>query len=238
MNLEYHYSAWGNLLHSIKTGEIAFDNLHHQSIWKYYETHPEKGAIFNKAMAGITDAVVKNILPVYDFSSLPTIVDVGGGNGAMLCGILKSVIHSKGIVFDYGDYVHDQAVQFIAKNNLQDRCSFMAGSFFDTVPAGASVYLMKSVLHDWDDENSIKILVNLKKAMPDGSKLLIIENVIAERNIPHPGNFMDINMMVMTGGRERTAAQWKTLVEKAGLKFLRVIPTSSPMFSIVEAEKN
>jgi hypothetical protein len=237
MNIEYHYSAWGNLMHSIQTGEIAFDHLHNETLWEFYKKAPQAGAVFNKAMAGLTDAVIRNILPAYDFSAFPTIVDIGGGNGALLIGIMKSTTKANGIVFDLDENIRDQAVLNISNNNLQDRCSFQAGSFFETIPAGASAYIMKSVLHDWDDANSIKILANTKKAMPDGSKLLIIENVIGEKNTPHPGNFMDINMLTLTGGRERTAGEWKTLIEKAELKFSKIIPTDSPMFSILEVEK-
>jgi hypothetical protein len=237
MNMEDHFGAWGNLLHSIKTGEIAFDDLHRTSIWGYYERNPQQGSNFNKAMAGMTQGIIMHLLPAYDFSVFKTIVDIGGGNGALLCGILKSALATRGIVYDSEEYIRDQAVRYINENHLQGRCSFEAGSFFDTVPPGASAYLMKSILHDWDDEHARKILANVQKAMGKGSKLLLIEAVVPERNIPHPGKLMDINMMVMTGGRERAAKEWKDLIEESGLNFPKIIPTGSPMFCILEAEK-
>ena len=231
-----HYSAWGNLLHSIKTGEIAFDNLHNMPIYKYYETHPEDGVNFTKAMSGLTQAVIMNILSAYDFSSFKTIVDIGGGNGTLLNGILNKAPNSKGIVFDE-EYIKNEALQNIEKNNLQQRCSFEAGSFFEKVPSGASAYLMKYILHGWVDENSKKILANVYKAMPQDSKLLIIESVISDRNIPQSGKFMDINMLVISGGVERTEKEWKNLIESAGLKISKIISTPSAMFSIIETEK-
>jgi len=231
-----HYSAWGNLLHSIKTGETAFDNLHNMPVYKYYATHPESGVNFTKAMSGLTQSVLMNILSAYDFSSFKTIVDIGGGNGALLHGILNKATNSKGIIFDE-EYIKNEALQNIEKNNLQQRCSFEAGSFLEKVPSGASAYLMKYILHGWLDETSKKILENVYKAMPQGSKLLIIESVISERNAPQSGKFMDINMLVMSGGMERTAAEWKNLVESVGLNFSKIIPTPSPMLSIIETEK-
>ncbi|HMG67230.1 MAG TPA: methyltransferase [Chitinophagaceae bacterium] len=235
MTFDDHYGAWGNLLAAVQTGEIAFDNLHKIPVWKYYEEHRENGINFNRAMSEITQTAILHILPAYDFTSLETIVDVGGGNGALLCAILKNATNTTGIVFDTIQ-AKQQALQNIENNNLGQRCSFEEGNFFEKIPPGASAYLMKSILHDWDDENSKKILINVGDAMPKGSKLLIIEAVIPEKNIPHPGKFMDINMLVMTGGKERTATEWKALIESAGLKFSQIVSTQSPMFSIVEAE--
>ena len=237
MNLGDHYAAWGNLLQSVKTGEIAFDDVHHTSVWEYYESHPLRGANFNKAMAGMTQNTIMQILPAYDFSSFKTIVDIGGGNGALLCGILKSTADIKGIVFDSEEYIKDQATRYIGENNLQARCSFEAGSFFEKVPAGASAYLMKSILHDWDDDQAKKILANVQKAMLKGSKLILIESVVPERNTPHPGKLLDINMMVMTGGKERTGVEWKSLIESSGLRVSKIISTGSPVYSLVEVEK-
>jgi hypothetical protein len=236
MNLGDHYSAWGNLLAAVRTGEIAFDNLHKTSVWKYHEEHRENGMNFNKAMSEVTQTAIMHILPAYDFTSSKNIVDIGGGNGALLCAILKNATNTTGIVFDTIQ-AKQQALQNIENNNLGQRCSFEEGNFFEKVPPGASVYLMKSILHDWDDGNSKNILANVGDAMPKDSKLLVIEAVIPEKNIPHPGKFMDINMLVMAGGRERTAAEWKALIESAGLKFSKIISTQSPMFNIIESNK-
>lgn len=232
-----HYDAWGNLLYSIKTGNTAFDKVEGMSVWKYYETHPEEGINFMKAMTGLTGAAIMNVLPVYDFSAFKTIIDIGGGNGALLMAILNEAKDAKGIVFDE-EYVVNEIQKQIAAKGFAERCSTEAGSFFDFIPKDADAYLMKMILHDWNDESSIKILNNCSAAMKPGSKLLVIEAVIPEGNIPHPGKFLDINMMAMTGGKERTEKEFAALFAKAGLKLSRVIPTHSPMFSVIEVMKN
>jgi hypothetical protein len=231
-----HYGAWGNLTYSIKTGNIAFDFVEGMPIWKYYETHPEEGNNFIRAMAGLTGAVIMNVLPAYDFSSFKTIVDIGGGNGALMFGILNNAPNAKGIVFDE-EYVVNETKKTIAAKGLDSRCTISAGTFFEFVPKDADCYLMKHILHDWDDEKSLQILKNCFVAMKSGSKLLLLESVIPGANQPHPGKFMDINMLTMTGGRERTAEEYRIIIEKAGLKLSQIIYTNSPMFSIVEIIK-
>lgn len=229
-----HYTAWGNLLYSVKTGNIAFDHVEGTPVWKYYENNPEEGINFMKAMEGLTQAVIMNILPAYDFTQFKTIVDIGGGNGALMFALLNAAPNAKGIVFDE-EYVVKETKKTITQNKLQDRCGVVAGSFFQSVPPDADAYVMKLVLHDWNDEQSLKILLNCAKAMKPHSKLLIIESVITEGNTPHPGKFMDLNMLVMTGGKERTEKEFTTVLGKAGLKLNKIIPTHSPMFSILEA---
>ena len=231
-----HFNAWGNLVYSIKTGNIAFDNIEEMSVWQYYETHPDEGVNFMKAMTGVTEAVIMNVLPSYDFSEFKTIVDIGGGNGALLMAVLNNASQAKGVVFDE-EYVVEEAKKDLQNKGFDKRCSTEAGSFFNFIPAGADAYLMKMILHDWNDEQCLQILNNCNKAMKPGSKLLVFEAVIPENNEPHPGKFMDINMLAMTGGRERTEKEFGSLFAKAGLKLFRVIHTHSPMFSIVEAVK-
>ena len=232
-----HFNAWGNLVYSIKTGNTAFDNVEGMSVWKYYETHPDEGVNFMKAMTGVTNAVIMNVLPFYDFSDFKTIIDVGGGNGALLMAVLKSAPQAKGIVFDE-EYVVNETEKELATQGFDKRCSIASGSFFDFIPRDADAYLMKMVLHDWNDEQCLQILNNCSKAMRPESKLLVIEAVIPEGNDPHPGKFMDINMLAMTGGRERTEKEFASLFANAGLKLSKIIATRSPMFSIVEVIKN
>jgi hypothetical protein len=231
-----HYNAWGNLVYSIKTGNIAFDKVEGMSVWKYYETHPDEGLNFMKAMTGVTGAVVMNVIPCYDFSGFKTIVDVGGGNGALLMAVLNAAPQAKGIVFDE-EYVVEETKKTLKEKGFDKRCSIEAGSFFDFIPRGADLYLMKMVMHDWNDEQCLQILNNCSKAMTTESKLLVLESVIPEGNDQHPGKFMDINMLAMTGGRERTEKEFASLFARAGLKLSRVIHTHSPMFSIVETVK-
>ncbi len=231
-----HFNAWGNLVYSIKTGHIAFDNIEGMPVWKYYETHPDEGLNFMKAMTGLTGAVIQNVLPMYDFSGFKTIVDVGGGNGALLMAVLDKAPQATGIVFDE-EYVVDETKKSIQQKGYSNRCETAAGSFFDFIPENADAYLMKMVLHDWNDEQCLQILKNCHKAMKPGSKLLVLDAVIPEGNEPHPGKFMDINMLAMTGGKERTKKEFVSLFAGAGLKLSRVISTHSPLFSIVEAVK-
>ena len=231
-----HFNAWGNLIYSIKTGQIAFDNIEGMSVWKYYEMHPDEGLNFMKAMSGLTEAAIMHVLPVYDFSGFQTIVDLGGGNGALLMAVLDKAPQANGIVFDE-EYVVEETKRSLQVKGYANRCKTEAGSFFEFVPENADAYMMKMVLHDWNDEQCLQILQNCNKAMKHGSKLLVIDAVIPEGNEPHPGKFMDINMLAMTGGRERTEKEFASLFARAGLKLSRVIPTHSPMFSIVEVIK-
>ena len=231
-----HYNAWGNLVYSIKTGKTAFDQVEGMPVWKYYEMHPEEGANFMKAMTGLTGAAIQNVIPAYDFSAMHTIVDIGGGNGALLMAVLKTSPQARGIVFDE-EYVVEKTKEELAKRGFDGRCTTAAGSFFDSVPKDADGYLMKMVLHDWNDDQSLQILNNCREAMKPGSKLLVIESVIPEEDSPHPGKYMDINMLAMTGGMERTEKEFAALLQKAGLKLTRVIHTHSPLFSIIEATK-
>ena len=232
-----HFNAWGNLVYSIKTSNTSFDNIEGMSVWKYYETHPDEGVNFMKAMTGVTNAVIMNVLPFYDFSTFKTIVDVGGGNGALLMAVLNKAPDARGIVFDEEYVVNETEKELLAKS-FDKRCRVQAGTFFDFIPGDADAYLMKMVLHDWNDEQCLQILNNCSKAMKPGCKLLVIEAVIPEGNVPHPGKFMDINMLAMTGGRERTEKEFSILFANAGLKLSKIIPTQSPMFSIVEVIKD
>src|SRR5579871_1904300 len=169
-----HYNAWGNLVYSIKTGNISFDNIEGMPVWKYYETHPEEGLNFMKAMSGLTGAVIMNVLPVYDFSGFQTIVDVGGGNGTLLMAILDKAPGANGIVFDE-EYVVEETKKSITQKGYNNRCETAAGSFFDFIPENADAYIMKMVLHDWNDEQCLQILNNCHKAMKPGSKLLVLD---------------------------------------------------------------
>jgi SAM-dependent methyltransferase len=229
-----HYRAWGHLQHSVKTGEVAFDHVEGMPVWKYYETHPEHGLNFMQAMTGLTQAVIMNIVPAYDFSRFGTIVDVGGGNGALLTAVLDAAPQARGIVFDE-EYVVEETAQRLAESGFDGRCEVAAGSFFDDPVPEADAYLLKMILHDWDDEKSVDILGNIARSLKPGGKVLVMESVIPESDQPHPGKFMDMNMLAMTGGRERTEAEFAELFRRAKLRLSRVVHTHSPLFSVVEA---
>src|SRR4029453_7973567 len=157
-----HYPAWGNLMHSVKTGEIAFDNFYGNDIWTYFKNNPDDAAVFNNSMTGVTAALNASLRSLYDFSKFNTVVDVGGGHGGLITEILKSNPNTKGILFDAAEVVSG-ARERLSDAGLSDRCEAMAGDFFKAVPKGGDAYVMKWIIHEWDDERALKILKNLRR---------------------------------------------------------------------------
>ncbi|MCC9070637.1 acetylserotonin O-methyltransferase [Flavobacterium sp. F-65] len=235
-NLGEHYPAFGNLTYGVQTGKVSFDDVYEKSVWEYYKDNPDAGANLMKAMAGVSGAVLKGIIDTYDFSPYKTIVDIGGGNGAMLFTVLYSSPSSKGIIFDEPYVVEATAKQI--PDDLKNRVSVSGGSFFDEIPANADLYLTKWVIHDWNDKEAIDILKVCYKAMPVGGKLLIIDSVISdELNGPHAGKLLDLNLMALTTGKERTLSEFKSLLKQVGLSFIRLIETNTEISGIIECEK-
>ncbi len=229
-----HYPAWGNLMQSVKTGEIAFDHHFGVDIWKYFQQNPDDAAVFNDSMSGVTAATNEAIMSLYDFSGFGKVVDVGGGHGGLITSILKRNPRVKGVLFD-APQVIEGAQSKIEAAGLADRCETVSGDFFKAVPAGGDAYVMKWIIHDWDDERAITILKNCRREMPANGRLILVDCVVPETDEPHFAKFIDLNMLVMTGGKERTAKEFETLLAAAGFKLRRVIPTDLPT-SIVEAE--
>jgi hypothetical protein len=230
---EVHYEAWGNIMHSVKTGEIAFDNKFGKDIWAYFQTDPEKAENFNRYMAASSELLNQAISTKYDFSNYDKLIDVGGGIGGMISAILEKNPNLKGAIYDQPSVI-EQAKGFLESKGLSDRCETIAGSFFKSVPEGGDIYSMRWILHDWEDSKSLTILENIKKVLPANGKLLLAEAVVPEVGDPHFSKFFDLIMLVMTGGRERTEKEWRTLLEKAGYTIERIIPTES-FLSIIEA---
>lgn len=172
------------------------------------------------------------ILNSYDFSTVPKLVDVGGGQGVLLASILKKYPHMNGILFDVPPVV-EEAKEIINPYDVADRCEIIGGDFFDSVPPGAEGYIMKFVIHDWNDEQCITIPKNCRNAMTEGGKVLVVEMVLPEGNEPSIGKFLDLQMLLYTPGCERTEAEYRTLFDKGGFELSRIIPTMSP-FSIIE----
>ncbi|MGE0130498.1 MAG: methyltransferase [Blastocatellales bacterium] len=228
-----HFPAWGNLLHSVKTGEIAFDNLFKQNAWEYYAQNPEDASNFNQAMKGLTEMVNVAVLSAYDFSGVNRLVDIAGGTGGLISAILNANPQMRGVLFDL-PHVIAEAGPLLEAAGVRDRCETATGDFFKSVSEGGDAYVMKWIIHDWDDEKSIVILKNIHRAMNTAGKLLLVETVVPEGNQPDLSKLLDLNMLVMTGGRERTEAEFATLLVSAGFKLTRVIPTASPV-CIIEA---
>jgi ubiquinone/menaquinone biosynthesis C-methylase UbiE len=228
--------AWGELLYSVETGKMAFTQAYGKDSFAYMEEHPELAAMFDEAMATFTRQIVAAVVATYDFSGFGTIMDVGGGNGELLAGILKANPGLRGVLFDQ-PHVIERARKKIGGLGLRDRCSLASGDFFKELPAGCDAYVFKSVIHDWNDEQAAAILRNCHRAMEPGAKVLLVEGVYpvridqSETSRGVTGN--DVNMLVCTGGRERSEREFQALFEAAGLRFLGIVPTQSRV-SVVE----
>ncbi|MBT2324371.1 methyltransferase [Variovorax paradoxus] len=230
-----YWQAWSGLLHSVRTGENAFAHVHGMDVWRHREAHPEDGALFDRAMAALSRRAAAALLGGYDFSALRTLVDVGGGNGALLAAILRAHSRLQGTLLDLPHVVAAALARLVAAG-VADRCTVKGGSFFEGVPEGADAYLLRSVIHDWDDGDALRILTVVAKAMTTpASRVLLVERVIAPPNEGRDAKFSDLNMLVSPGGRERTREQFEALLAAAGLELVRIDDAGG--FSIIEALK-
>jgi hypothetical protein len=229
------FRTWAEIAYSIQTGRTAFDKVFGKPIFDYLAEHPEDARIFDEAMTGIHGRETGSILDAYDFSNIGVLADIGGGNGSQIAAVLEKYPQMKGLVFDL-PHVVERTQERIAATGLTDRCTLVGGNFFESVPAGADAYMMRHIIHDWDDEKSLTILRNCHAAMPDGGKLLLIESVIPPGNEPFAGKLLDLVMLLIPGGKERTEAEYRTLLDEGGFKLSRIVPTGSEI-SIIEAVK-
>jgi predicted O-methyltransferase YrrM len=229
------WAMWGELLHCIKTGRPAFPELYGMPAWRYYQDHPDQNAIFNAAMAGTSRSQADAIVRSYDFSGIDTIVDVGGGDGTLLAAVLAAQPRLRGVLFDQ-THVVSTAGEHLAAAGVADRCRIVTGDFFTVMPEQADAYMLKFIIHDWDDPEAQTILRNCRRAMRPSGRILLIERVIPPGNEPHPAKFGDLLMLVMYGGRERTVEEFTRLVAGAGLVLTAIAPVASAAgLSIVEA---
>jgi hypothetical protein len=235
MGENWMWQAWGELMYSVRTGGVAFEKVQGMSAIEFFQQNEEAGKVFNRAMTNFTLAAIPAIVEAYDFSGVRKLVDIAGGHGLLLAGVLKANPQTRGILFDL-PYVIEGAGELLEKEGVRDRVELASGDFFQSVPAGADAYMMKHIIHDWDDERSIKILRNIRSAMNGDGKVLIIEMVVPEGNEPHPSKDLDIVMLVNNSGKERTRDEYRNLFEASGFRLTRVIPTKSP-YSVVEGER-
>ncbi len=233
---EWHWRIFSELMHSVKTGATAQEKACGAELFEYLANNPENAKVFNRAMTSHSQAAVPAIVEGYDFSGIGKLVDIGGGQGILLAGILKANPQTQGILFDMPSVIAGES-ELLEKEGVTARVEKVSGDFFQSVSAGADAYLMKHIIHDWDDEQSIKILQNIYSAMNGNGKVLIVEMVIPEGNEPSPSKILDLQMLIGTGGKERTEKEYRELLETAGFRLTRIIPTRSPL-SIVEAVKN
>ncbi len=236
MNEPEHWRVYGDLMHSVKTGEPAWDKTHGESVFPYlFKTNTELGAIFNNAMTSYTHQTTPPLLEAYDFSSARIVADIGGGLGHLLGAVLAANKDVTGILLDLPEVIHS-APAMLKKFGVEDRVEIVSGDFTQDVPVVADLYMLKHIIHDWYDDKNQVILGNIRNNMPDAAKILIIETVIPEGNAPHFSKVIDLEMLVAPGGMERTASEFEVLLEKSGLKLDRIIPTMG-MMSIIEAVK-
>jgi hypothetical protein len=222
-----HYRSWGELEHSIRTGEPAFDHAFGMGVFDYFERNPRAAAVFDEAMTDLTDADA--LAGAYDFSGAGTVVDVAGGHGSLLAAVLRAHPEVRGVLFDLPHVIERAQARGLLSGELAARCRFESGSFFDTAPSGGDVFMLKHILHDWDDESCLRILAHCRRAMKPDGKLLVLDSILPPGNEPHPAKLFDLNMLVMThGGRERTEEEFRSLFERAGFHLTRIVPTSAP----------
>ena len=230
-----HYRAWGSLDHSIRTGAPAFDHVFGSQVFEYFGQHPEAAAVFDEAMTSFSE--LSPVADAYDFSEIGTLMDVAGGHGGLLASILRPNPDLRGVLFDLPPVIERARERgILAAEGLAERTELVAGSFFEEIPARADACLLQHIIHDWDNEHCVKILENCRRALNPGGKILVVEAVVLPGTELPAANFADLNMLVMTtGGRERTEAEFRELFELAGLRLTQIIPTQSPMTNVIEA---
>jgi SAM-dependent methyltransferase len=227
---ENHYQACGSLLHSVRTGSPAFNHVFGTSLFDYLQQNADVGAAFNQGMTNVSSMLAYAVLMAYDFTGISSIVDIGGGEGKLLRKILELNPEMRGTVLDMPATIET------ANQQLSDggRCSYVAGDFFDSVPAGADAYLLCGVAHDWDDDRVITVLRNCRRAMTKNGRLLLVDMVVPDTDIKSFSKLLDLNMLVMTGGRERTQTEFCGLLEASDYRLTRIVPTMAPQ-SVIEA---
>jgi hypothetical protein len=232
---EEHYQAWGQLLYSVQTGKVAFDKVYGMPVFDFLSRHPEQAKTFDGAMVGVHGRETAAMLDAYDFSAIGVLADVGGGNGSLLTGVLQKYPRMRGMLYDLPNVVERAKVP-IAVAGLSERCQIIGGSFFESVPSGADAYLMRHIIHDWDDDKSHKILGNIHRALGPKGKLLLVEGVVPPGNGPSFTKLLDLTMLVIPGGKERTVDEYRQLFAAAGFRLTRIVPTSAEV-SVIEGEK-
>lgn len=230
-----YLAAWGQLAHSVRTGEVAFEHVFGTSAWQHRQDHPGLNAAFNRVTTGEQVRTISAVTRCYDFAPLAVIADIGGGHGNLVAGILRKHEHARGILFDL-PHVVDGAHANLREAGVEERCTAVGGSFLEAVPAGADAYLLKHVLHNWDDRDCVRILANVRAAMAGNAVLLLIEDVLPDdEDAARAVVMLDIHMMAVLGGIERTSDEYAALLGEAGLRLARVISTRPGAPHIIEA---
>jgi hypothetical protein len=229
LGMPLNWAAYGEMEHTVRTGRPAIEKIEPEGFWAYFSKHPKAARVFDEAMAGKAHGQVAGVLNAYSFKNFKVIADIGGGQGHLLRGVLEATPTARGILFDLPQVIQN------ASRPASDRLVLQAGDFFkDSLPT-ADAYLLMEVIHDWSDKESAAILSAVRRAAPAHAKLLAIESIVRDESRPNWPQMLDINMLTLVTGRQRTIAEYAKLLEAAGFRFLKEIPTGANV-SIIEAE--
>ena len=229
-----HWRSWEKVADAVRTGLPRPQAVFDMPAFDYYAKNVEEGEQFGRAMENVSGFAAHAVLEAYDFGGIQTLADVGGGNGSMVLAVLGRHPEMRGIVCDL-PYIEKQAAERIQAAGASGRCGFEAGDFFERAPQGADAHLLKFILHDWNDEDSIRILRSCRAALPPNGRLLVIEVVVPEeQGRPDFSHWMDLNMLVMTGGQERTSVEYESLLRRGGFRIEKIVTTAGP-FSVIDA---
>lgn len=224
---------WTLLVDSIRTGSSVVPALRGKTSFDYFDRYPELAKLFNRTMTSVSELTDGPVGAAYHFGAYPTIVDVGGGHGTLLAAILAGAPASRGVLYDLPGVVVD-APKILREFNVADRVRVAEGSFFDSVPGGGDAYILKNIIHDWPDEKAVQILRNVHRAAGPEATVLLVELVIPNHDRDFPGKWVDLEMLLNLGARERTASEYRDLLSQAGFQLTRVVQTASPL-SVIEA---
>lgn len=228
----WYWRPFGDMLYTVRTGETAFDHLYGKHTWEWFAENPEPAALFDAYMGEVTGNDTRAVIGSYDWRPFRKVVDIGGGNGTLLTAVLREAGSARGILFDLPHVI--EGARKVLAPEIAARIETVGGDFFRSVPSGGDLYLLKNILHDWDDAKSREILAVLRRAVPKGGRVLLIEGIICGPNQPCSGKSSDITMMVRNGGRNRTEIEYRDLLRAAGFELTRAISTAGP--GIIEAQ--
>lgn len=229
---EEQFVCWSRVLETVRTGQSTFRKIYGEPIFDWFAKHPQQAAVFDQAMVSAHGRETHAIADAYDFAQLNVLADVGGGNGSVIRGILKRNPKLRGMLCDLPNVI-ERAKPLVAQDGLSDRLQTVPTDFFESIPPGADAYLMRHIIHDWYDDDCLAILRNIHRAMQGKGRLLVIDSVIRPGNDADFSKLLDLNMMVVPGGKERTEEEFGELFTQAGFRLTRIVPTASDV-SIVE----
>jgi hypothetical protein len=231
----HHFRIHADLLHTLRTGQPAAEKVLGGPVFEVFASDPAWGKVFNDAMTSMSGLAIRAALEAFDFGDIRVLVDVAGGHGRVLTSILQRYPAMRGVLFDQ-EHVIAGAAPLIAESGVGDRCTAVSGDFFQAVPAGGDAYIMKHIIHDWDDDRSLTILRNIHRQLAGvaNGRVLLLESIVQPGNVADFGKLIDMEMLLIPGGRERTAEEFAALFARAGFELTRIVPTASAL-SVVEA---